>query len=534
MRLSPNDLVRILMTDRHMSRRDAMKHIAGVMGLAGLVPLVGQGCGSSGHHASGELVGEPEFGPEDLDVDTVVFVMMENRSFDHIFGSLSLVEGRTEVDGYRPEMFNAFADGTPAHPHELPYFCVIDPAHSRSSSRFQFAEGTNAGFIEKHLEVIEDFFADRGIAPDVDPIPFARQVMGYHTRAQLPWYYGFVDEFALCQRWFASFMGQTWPNRWYFHSATSNGYDSNRDEVFAEGGFPRDAIYDRLDAAGIPWGYYFIDLPFQGTYLGKVLNPPTQWINRWASVADFLKQAEEGTLPNVCVVEASTLWGDDHPPRNLQIGQAFLSAVFGALAKGPHWEKCLLVVMYDEHGGFYDHVIPPKTEDEFAAEGFDQMGFRVPAVIGGPYVKRGYASNTVLDHTSCMKFLSWLWDLPPLTIRDEAANAFLDVFDAARVLAREPRTAPALPETVLDESQVTAFCIWEGEGGLPEGLDAAEAKRMACVAEKIGYIPSDLERVARRGGLPREFDRRDRAPQALDDLMASLRRNGLGGWKGRG
>ncbi|MCA9773745.1 MAG: hypothetical protein KC466_15115, partial [Myxococcales bacterium] len=80
MPMNPNDLVRILMADRHMTRREAMKHIAGVMGLAGLVPLVGQGCGNSGHGSSGSLQGEPEFGPEDLDVDTVVFVMMENRS----------------------------------------------------------------------------------------------------------------------------------------------------------------------------------------------------------------------------------------------------------------------------------------------------------------------------------------------------------------------------------------------------------------------------------------------------------------------
>jgi phospholipase C len=137
-------------------------------------------------------------------------------------------------------------------------------------------------------------------------------------------------------------------------------------------------------------------------------------------------------------------------------GQLFLQSIYEALRTSPQWNECLFVVCYDEHGGFHDHVPPPKTVDDFAAQGFDQLGFRIPAFVVGPYVKQGTVVDTVFDHTSVYATLAALHGLPPLGARDAAAHDLLDVLDLDRLQAAAPRAGVELPPIVADEATLFA------------------------------------------------------------------------------
>ena len=128
--------------------------------------------------------------------------------------------------------------------------------------------------------------------------------------------------------------------------------------------------------------------------------------------------------------------------------------VIWCIGMGSVWDRFMLFVVYDEHGGFFDHVPPPLTEDNYADEGFDQLGFRVPAAVVGPYVKEKFASHMVYDHSSILAFTERLWGLASLPKRDAAANDLFDVLDMERVARRDPRPAPTIPVVTATEEEL--------------------------------------------------------------------------------
>jgi len=227
-----------------IDRRQALRALGGLAGAAALSPWL-PGCGDRAGGATASLI------PEDLDIDTVV-VMMENRSFDHYLGALSLVEGRA-VDGLAPGFANPRRDGSLVAPFALDLRCVADPPHSWRAGRAQFHAGANDGFVREYTDSVEE----EGFAPKRGDA-----AMGYHTRAQLPIAYALADQFAICDRWFCSVLGPTWPNRFFLHSAQSNGRINNAFPDDLVNGFTWPTIYDRLNAAGITWGAYWSDLSF--------------------------------------------------------------------------------------------------------------------------------------------------------------------------------------------------------------------------------------------------------------------------------
>jgi phospholipase C len=247
--------------------------------------------------------------------------------------------------------------------------------------------------------------------------------------------YAFADEYALCERWFASVMGPTWPNRFYLHAGTSNGMMGNSSVELR-------SIWNQLEEAGVSATYYYSGLPFVLTF-GKTTGNKR--------IADFYADARAGTLPHVCYVDPvlTTLGpgNDDHPPADIRDGQAFLASVYDALAQSPQWDKCLLVITYDEHGGFYDHVPPPTTTDDL--EEFRQLGFRVPSVVIGPQVKQGFRCTTVLDHTSVVATITRRFGFEPLTRRVAEASDLSVVLDPA--LAMAPRPPIDLPTVELPQ-----------------------------------------------------------------------------------
>jgi phospholipase C len=393
--------------------------------------------------------------PDAATIDTIVIVMMENRSFDHYLGALRLVEGREDVDGLDASMSNPDSAGNEVPVSEAEADCVADPGHGWGASHEQFNDGANDGFVQDY----------EGHAPD-DAV---HEVMGYKTRATLPVTYALADAYAPCDRYFCSVMGPTWPNRLYAHAGTSDGRTNND---FPEGGaFTFPTVWNKLDEAGASWRYYYTDVPFIGLFADHMTG------DRHALVEDFFRDAERGLLPSVVWVDPGFTFNDDHPPHHPGLGQEFLAAVYKALAASPQWGRCLLVITYDEHGGFYDHVAPPTTEDDFAADGFDQLGFRVPTLLVGPYVRPG-VDHTLYDHTSWLKFVCERFGIAPWTARIAAANSLAASLDAERMAAADAAAPVDLPAFDIDDAALPPECSYGG--GPPE--------------TPSGETPTDLQR----------------------------------------
>jgi phospholipase C len=366
--------------------------------------------------------------------ETMVFMMMENRTYDHFLGSRAMFEG-LPGDGLKMGMALPDMDGNmvglsnPAL--DAASLCVLDPPHEWDPSHMQFNNGANDGFVRAFQQV--------------HPGTTGGVVMEYMRREQLPVFYALADAYTTCDRWFASLMGPTLPNRMYWMSAQSNGAKGN-DEVIAGAfkGIP--TIFDRLDAAGVAWKYYYGDFPILGflpqyDYNDKRIAP---------FVNDYLNDAKAGKLPPVVFIDPSFTFNDYHPPHHPFVAEQLLAATYNALATGPQWEKSSLVITFDEHGGFFDHVPPGKAPDERAADGFDQLGFRVPPIIIGPHARNGYVDSTVRDHTSALKHIQKKFGLPSLTMRDAAANDLSSCFDPLS----EPSKPITLPTVEVDESML--------------------------------------------------------------------------------
>lgn len=331
-------------------------------------------------------------------IDHIVVLMMENRSFDHILGYLKL-KGGVAVDGLEAGMSNTHAGETYKvhHLSSTKLRDAQDPAHGGKDVVEQLANG-NGGFVS-------NFARTRvGETPGV--------VMGYHNGADLPVYDHLVREYAVCDRWFCSVGGATWPNRLYAAAGRAAGSKDNR----------RKPLYDmpsfvrQLDAAKKSWRWYaheyvgtlrLIDSKYRLGHFDRF----RYFDKRTAALGrSFIEHAAAGDLAAVSWIDPNfvdfDLFGpagsnDDHPPSDLRAGQELVLKLYNAVTGSPNWKKTLLVITYDEHGGFFDHVSPPAAADDRPA--FRRYGVRVPAIVVSPWIKRGTVSSTVFDHASVIK-----------------------------------------------------------------------------------------------------------------------------------
>lgn len=456
-----------------LSRREAV--------LGGLAVLAACGAGEEEEGApAGDSGGEaPVVDP--ATIDTIVVLMMENRSFDHFLGSLKLLEGR-DVDGLTADMSNPDTDGNvfPVAPAQVD--CVSDPPHGWSSSHDQFDGGANDGFVKAMV-------AHHGGTD-------AAEVMGYYTRAELPVTYALADAYALCDRYFCSVMGPTWPNRFYGHAGTSNGQSGNDlpDTYVFE--FP--TVWNKLDEAGIPWKYYYTDVPFLGLFANHIREDTAAFLE------DFVDDALDGKLPPVVWVDPGFTFNDDHPPHHPGLGQEMIALVVEALAASPQWGRCLLLITYDEHGGFFDHVPPPTTEDDFAADGFDQLGFRVPSIVVSPFAKKGTVS-TVFDHTSWIKLVCERHGLTPWTARIAAATSLAEALDADLMATGQGNAPAELPVFDVDDEGLPDQCFDYG-GPMAPGRAAPPGQAPPPRGLRkwlLDRYPADIDRAAKADDLTR-------------------------------
>ena len=327
-------------------------------------------------------------------IDHIVVVTMENRSFDHFLGWLPNADGlqspARRFHTAAGELIGNYHLGTTmgcGHP---------DPDHSYEGGRFQL----HGGKLDNFARGSNDAFA-----------------VGYYTAADRPFMSRLALNYTTCDRYFCGIMAETYPNRFFTHSGrTDRLHNSTTVSTLP-------TIWDQLNTPGGPTGrYYFSDVPFLALYGTKYLSMSTTY-------EDLLVDAAAGTLPNVAYIdprfedEGSGTSGDDHPHADIRTGDSFLADVFHALSSGPLWPKTALIVTYDEWGGFYDHVRPPRVTptspvDTDLVGGKALLGYRVPCIVASPFTKgdprHPRVSHHLFDHTSILKFIESNFHLRPV------------------------------------------------------------------------------------------------------------------------
>ena len=286
--------------------------------------------------------------------------------------------------------------------------------------------------------------------------------MGYYASGMLPFYYGIANQFAIADRYFASTLTQTFPNRFYLYAGTSFGHIRN--DLPSPGGtfYTQPTVFRSLDAAHVSWKLYVTSFS-EAQLFSDVHNDPSHVVN----ISQYFTDATNGNLPQVSFVESQpfgkvNVESDEHPPANVQVGEKLVHDVMQALVQSPNWPGSAMFLTYDEHGGFYDHVAPPAAvkPDNIAPMlqagdtpgAFDRLGIRVPAMVISPYAKSHFVSHTVYDHTSILKFIETRFALPTLTNRDAAANDMEGMFDFTTV----GHAHPLLPSAPVDPNGVNA------------------------------------------------------------------------------
>lgn len=396
-------------------------------------------------------------------VEHVVVLMLENRSFDHLFGFLHPrgpsfegltgdewvpVEPADLADDDLPEARRArvtrgVSDGDTPNPVPGELFCDINVQLFGRRVVAPGARPTMRGFAVNYGSAIDHH-------NDAHPLSLrdteARAVMECHAPEQLPVLATLAREFAVSDAWHASAPTQTFANRYFLHAATSDGRTDN----FPILPFFRETLFDRLARRGLGFRIYFHDVP-STALLGKLWDRP-QHFHR---IGELAEDAASGDLPAYAFVEPRYFQSpagepnDMHPPAHRASAERLVADVYNALRAGPKWNQTLFVVLFDEHGGTYDHVAPPAAtppDDRVGASGFgfDRFGVRVPALFVSPLIERGTvmrppAGGPPFDHTSLLSTLFQRFDLgPPLTARDAAAPSFADV-----VTRTSPRDTPA-------------------------------------------------------------------------------------------
>jgi phospholipase C len=350
--------------------------------------------------------------PKRSGIDHVIVVMMENRSFDHFLGWLP------GADGKQAGLTYADANGVPHQTFELaPDFqgCSYrDPGHDVAAAQAEWNNGACDGWLK-----VNDLWS-----------------IGYYTQADLPFYGKAAPAFTACDRYFAAFLGPTFPNRFFALSGTTDRIDDGTHRIDLP------TIFDRFAARRIPAAYYYGNFAFLLLYQRY-----TAISHPWSV---FFKQCRTGKLPAFSFIDPSYTFtdsgpasgnqgNDDHPHADIRAGEYFLSQIYDAVVRSPAWPRTLLVITFDEWGGFFDHVSPPAATGP--SPDLQQRGFRVPTLLISPFARRGHVAHGVYDHTSILKLVEWRWGLEPLTERDATANNLAAALDFSHRNLRAPRIA---------------------------------------------------------------------------------------------
>lgn len=421
-------------------------------------------------------------------IEHIFVLMLENRSFDHMLGwsgitGTDATTGQpTRIDGLTGKEFNILPGGaTAAVEQGAPFALNADPGHEFGNVLEQlcgggatFAAGaaypaiTNAGFASAFAHDPKNTQATEGNA-----------TMKAFLPAQLPVLTTLAQEFAVCDRWFSSMPGPTWPNRFFAHAASSGGLDDSPKgsrplTSFAFGfKFANGTVFDRLDQIGKPWYVVEGDAFPQSLALHGMLE--TAITGRFISF-DALKSllGAPGYNATYTFIEPHyghvigdgrnfTCGNSQHPLDDVTRGEGLIKDVYESLRSSQYWDTSMLIITYDEHGGFYDHVPPPPavqpgdawSDPALNTHGFrfDQLGVRVPAVVVSPLIPRGIVDHTHYDHASISATLHDVFGTQTLTARDAAATSVTHLASLPAPRSDAPLFLPAPAASGLPDCQ---------------------------------------------------------------------------------
>ncbi len=426
---------------------------------------------------------------DSIPIKNVIVLMMENRSFDHYYSGLGGGKNPYNTEQFS-EADNTSVDVWPNKTHtgfsydrsnrkvwqyKEKHYCVQNTAHTWEEVHHQWNNGAMDRF-----------------AAESDP--GGGRAMGYYNESDLPFYYWIAKNYAISDRYFSTHLGSTWPNRWFFYGATSWGRINTPDVPVTS-----------VELARQP--DIVLAMQMKGHSVKFYRGGAIQWASAGFGdpsrlghdLEDFEEDVTKNRLADLTILDpnfaltfkkAGKQTDDEHPPGNIQKGQRLAARVIKAITSNPAvWNKSALFIMYDEHGGLYDHVPPPaacdpgdgasrgKVDHDGKAVRFDRYGARVPLLVVSPYAKRHYVSHMTADHTSVTRFIEAKFDLGALTKRDANAWPLFDMFDFSKAPQEDPQLK-ALASTV---AAPTATGVWfsaaedawcsthEPATGFPEG-----------------------------------------------------------------
>jgi phospholipase C len=388
-------------------------------------------------------------------IDHIVVLMLENRSFDSMLGAL-LPKSET-FDGLAGTETNPGPDGTPIQVWsntgtDDPTMRIPDPDPGELWTDINTQLfGTPAVVTPAPAPAMQGFVKNY-LAQKNGPI--GKNIMHYFTPKQVPVISTLAQKFAVCDRWFASAPCQTWPNRWFVHSATADGHENNNPVHLPD----VETIYNRFEQADMKdWKIYFHDLAQAHTLLKLFLLS-----DHFHFYREFQADCQNGELPSYSFIEPQYYpdlghpENDQHPPSVVTLGEQLIADVYNCIRSSKLWPKTMLIITYDEHGGCYDHVpppaaTPPEPPKPGQAFNFDRYGVRVPAVIVSPYVSPGTILRppgaVPFDHTSIIATLRKRFPAlgGPLTERDKVAPDLGDALTLAAPSNKGPSSLRALP-----------------------------------------------------------------------------------------
>jgi len=377
-------------------------------------------------------------------INHIVFMLQENRSFDSYFGRMGQYRrDRGFNDPFAELPLDVVLLDRAGHP--------VSPYHFQTVCHENVTPAWNESHYDYHNGLMDRFMMTTNSVPATYD-PDGTRAMGYYDWTDLPYYYELAFQFGTSDRFFSSVLTGTAPNRYFMFAGTSFGHI--RYEQAPSTGWTFPTIFDRLTAAGVRWRYYYIDshqrdITMWSTYRrdnSKVF-PISQY---------FIDVKNDATFPQVVFIDrGSSNQLDEHPAVNIQTGAAYTKGLIDALMQSPAWPSSAFILTYDEGGGLYDHVppavfpkpdsIPPMLLSTDTVGDFTQSGFRVPLTVISPWTKAHFVSHVDRDFTSILRLIEARFNLSPLTARDAAADDMTEFFDFSAPANLTPPTLPDQP-----------------------------------------------------------------------------------------
>jgi len=339
-------------------------------------------------------------------IDHILFLIQENHSFDNYFGTYP------GADGFPKGIKVPVEPG--GEPFIVPFHFAFDLTHDLphtwEAAHAAIHGGRNDGWIT----------AERTL-----------DTMGYYDRTDIPNYWAYADHFTLCDQFFSSLPGPSLPNHLYTVAAQSGGIVNNTYLAHRpiEDGFNFQTLAELLGSSNVTWKYYSGEDPkkldFWNPLPGfKSFKKNKELMTHLVSSTEYFRDLRDGTLPSVAWI-APNFEESEHPIADVRVGMWYVTSCINALMKSPYWKNTVLIVTWDDFGGFYDHVVPPQV---------DKYGYgpRVPAIVISPYARAGFIDKTQYDFTSVLRFTEDHFNLQLLASRDRLANSIEKSLDLSQ------------------------------------------------------------------------------------------------------